>query len=57
MSFEVNIANNMAFEKDEFFSLLLVDVSEVDNLHLHIENLTINIRDDDGMHSCCFFSL
>ena len=51
VSFEVNIRNNMAFEKDESFSLLLADVSDLDNLHLHIENLIINIRDDDGMHS------
>lgn len=48
MCFPLNIADDLAFEKTEEFSLVLVDVSEDDNIQLHIDTLAIHIRDDDS---------
>lgn len=43
--FDVSIFSNSAFEKTENFSLRIVAVEE--NVHLHIDELTITILDDD----------
>ena len=42
---DISILNNLAIEKTENFSLHIIDVEE--NVFLHIEWLTIHIRDDD----------
>lgn len=51
--FPVNITDDMAYEKAEDFSLVLVDVSGDDNIILHIDTLIIRISDNDSkyMHS------
>lgn len=42
---DISILNNLAIEKTENFSIHIVDMEE--NVFLHIEWLTIFIRDDD----------
>lgn len=48
--FDVSIIDDLAFEKDEYFSLHIV--SAEDNVIIHIEYISFHIHDDDCEHAC-----
>jgi hypothetical protein len=47
VSFDITISNDMAFEKMEYFTLVIVGAE--DGVAISQDTLVIHIRDDDGI--------